>query len=274
MKKINYLLYSLSLILLSGSLSAQINVGIEASPNFRELGGIPINAEKIVKEGVIFRSGSFSNLEDLDAQKFKGTGLNTIIDFRSDFEIEREPDFIPENMEINWIHAPIGSLDRSGMGKFMQVLTKEDFKPEDVDQLMIEANKGFVSSIQDFRPLFDYAQKENSVVLFHCSAGKDRTGLASSLFLHALGADWDTILEDFLRSNEAVEKTDLSKMSMYGIPEDRAKALMGVKAEYLESAWKAIEEKYGSVDSLLEKEFGLGPEEKEYLISKYLVNRD
>lgn len=258
---------------ISGEILAQINVGITNSPNFRELGGIEIEEGKVIKEGLIFRSGSFSHLENADLIKFKATELNTIIDFRSDFEIEREPDFLPEDMEIQWIHAPIGSLDQEGMGKFMQVLTKKDFKPEDVDDLMIAANKGFVSSIQDFKPLFEQTMKENAIILFHCSAGKDRTGLASSLFLHALGADWDIIMEDFLRSNEAVEKTDLSKMSMYGIPEDRAKALMGVKATYLESAWAAIEEKYGTVDALLAKEFGIGPEEKVLLRNKYLVQK-
>ncbi|WP_238542177.1 tyrosine-protein phosphatase [Cecembia lonarensis] len=274
MKIIKALLKALLLVFIAGNLQAQINIGITASPNFRELGGIEINDGKTIREGLIFRSGSFSNLSDLDAQKLKATGLNTIIDFRSDFEIEREPDFIPESMSVNWIHAPIGSLDQSGMGKFMQVLTKEDFQQEDVDQLMIEANLGFVEYIQDFKPLFDLIQEEDAVVLFHCSAGKDRTGLASALFLHALGADWDTIMEDFLRSNEAVEKTDLSKMAMYGIPEDRAKALMGVKAVYLESAWSAIEEKYGSADALLAQEFGIGQEEKEFLRSKYLEKRD
>jgi protein-tyrosine phosphatase len=271
MKKLNFTLCALISFLIPYFSYAQINVGIESSPNFRDLGGIEVSDGYILKEGLMYRSGSFTNLSGSDAVKFKNTGLNTVIDFRSDFEIEREPDFIPEDMGINWIHAPIGSMDQSSMGEFMKVLMKDDFTAEDVDNLMIEANKGFVASIQDFKPLFDQALEEGNVILFHCSAGKDRTGLASSLFLSALGADWDTIIKDFLRSNEAVEKTDLSKLSMYGIPEERGKVLMGVKSTYLESAWEEIHKNYGSVDNLLEKEFGIGASEKERLRQLYLT---
>lgn len=253
-----------------GSVNAQKNLGLEGSPNFRELGGLKSKSGDVIKEGLLYRSGSFSNLNEKDQTILKSTGINTVIDFRSDFEIEKEPDFYPEGMAVTWINAPIGSLDQKGMMQFMQVLTKPDVTPEDIDNLMIQANEGFVNSIADFKPFFDQVQKSESVVLFHCSAGKDRTGLASSLLLHALGFDWETIMQDFLTSNDAVDKMDISKMKMYGIPEQSAAQLMGVKASYLESSWKSIESKFGSVDNLLVEIFGIGEKEKELLKQKYL----
>jgi protein-tyrosine phosphatase len=90
------------------------------------------------------------------------------------------------------------------------------------------------------------------------------------LILHILGADWDTILADFLRSNEARDKMDTSKLEMFGIPADRAKLLGGVEAEYLQAAWAEIEQKYGSVDTMLEEVFGIGKKEKKALRKKYL----
>jgi protein-tyrosine phosphatase len=71
-------------------------------------------------------------------------------------------------------------------------------------------------------------------------------------------------------SNEAVSKIDHSKMKSYGIPEDRSIVLMGVKEVYLETAWKSLEEKYGTLDEMLFQVFGIGEVEKMQLKAKYL----
>jgi protein-tyrosine phosphatase len=258
------------LSILSTQAFAQSNLGMQTSPNFRELGGLTNKDGLSIKKGMVYRSGSFGHLSQEDQNILAKTGINTAIDFRSDFEIAREPDFFPEGMEVNYINAPISNLDQNGMSQFMQVLTKPDFKEEDVDQLMIKANLGFAENIKDFKPLFDQLLVPETVILFHCTAGKDRTGLASSLFLHVLGFDKTTIFEDFMVSNEAVSKIDHSKMKSYGIPEDRSIVLMGVKEVYLETAWKSLEEKYGTLDEMLFQVFGIGEVEKMQLKAKYL----
>lgn len=260
------------LLFLSSGVFAQSSVGLQGSPNFREFGGLVNKEGRTFKEGRLFRSGSFAALKGEDLSLLKKTGINTVVDFRSDSEIAREPDFIPDGMQVNYLNAPIGSLDQKGMGKFIQVLTSPDFKEADVEQLMIEANLGFVEYIADFKPLFDQVQSSETVVLFHCTAGKDRTGLASSLLLHALDFDRATIFADFMRSNEAVSKLDHSKMMAYGIPEDKAALFMGVKASYLEAAWTAIEAKYGSIDTMLQQVFGIDAKAKANLKAKYLAN--
>jgi len=258
------------LILVSFSVQAQKNLGLEASPNFRELGGLSINDKYQIKEGVLYRSGSFSHLGEQDVEIFESTGINRVVDFRSPFEIESEPDQIPPSLNAEYVPCQIGSINPNAMSGFMKILSKRDFQRSQVDSLMIMANRGFIESISDYTPLFETIQEKESVVLFHCSAGKDRTGLASSLILHILGADWDTILADFLRSNEARDKMDTSKLEMFGIPADRAKLLGGVEAEYLQAAWAEIEQKYGSVDTMLEEVFGIGKKEKKALRKKYL----
>ncbi|GGF37457.1 tyrosine-protein phosphatase [Echinicola rosea] len=257
-------------LLTSISAQAQKNLGLEASPNFRELGGIETKDGKTVKDHMIYRSGSFTALPEGDKEKLAETGITTVIDFRSDYEIEREPDDIPASLNAEWINSSIGNIDPKSMQQFMKVLTGPSFSTDQVDSLMIAANKGFVDNITDFKPLFDHLMEKDEVVLFHCSAGKDRTGFASSLLLHALGADWDTIMADYLRSNEAVGKVDKSKLEMYGIPKERAEYMMGVKAPYLEAAWEGIREKYGDVDTMLEEELGIGKKEKKQLRKKYL----
>jgi protein-tyrosine phosphatase len=269
MKKLHILALGLALLGSSAAL-AQKNLGMETSPNFRELGGVQINEEYKIKEDMIYRSGSFSHLPAGDEQKLLATSINRVVDFRSPFEIEREPDHIPASMNAKYVPCQIGEVDPKSMGQFMKVVGDKNFTPKKLDSLMVMMNRTFVDNITDYAPFFESLQEPDAVVLFHCSAGKDRTGLASSLFLHILGADWDIIMADFLRSNEAVSKLDPQKLAAYGIPVEAGKHLMGVQPEYLESAWAGITEKYGSIDAMLEKEFGIGEKEIKALRKKYL----
>lgn len=267
------LVLSAAAMLSAASVYGQKNLGLEASPNFRELGGIQIDDQYTIKDDMLYRSGSFSHLPEGDIEKLEQTSINTVVDFRSDFEIESEPDDIPASLHAEQVSAQIGSLDPNTMKMFMKVLMDSDFSEAKMDSLMVMANQGFVENIHDFKPLFDHLLEKDAVILFHCTAGKDRTGLASSMILHALGADWDTIMADYLRSNEAAQKIDTSKLEMYGIPKDRAQYMGGVKATYLKAAWAGIEEKYGSMDAMMEQEFGIGEKEKKQLKKKYLSKK-
>jgi len=165
----------------------------------------------------------------------------------------------------------IGSINEKQMGGFMKVLLAPKYSETVLDSLMISASNGFTNHIKDFKPFFDEIAKDKSVVLFHCTAGKDRTGLASALFLHILDVSDEEIMKDYLRSNEAIAKTDLDKYKTYGISEERMALLMGVKAPYLEVSWNNIIKKYGSIDKMLATEFGITENVKNEIKKKYLV---
>lgn len=258
-------------LLLAVSGFAQKNMEIETSPNFRSLSGVQNKEGKKIKEGIIYRSGNFSKLSSNDVAKFNAMNINTIVDFRNDGEIQKDPDFIPAGQKIVTKRAVIGSINEKEMGGFMKILMSPKFSETALDSLMISASDGFTSHIQDFKPFFEEIAKNESVVLFHCSAGKDRTGLASALFLHILDVSEDEIMKDYLRSNEALAKTDLSKYKSYGIPEERMAKLMGVKPIYLETSWNNIIKKYGSIDEMLEKEFAITEKVKKQIQEKYLM---
>lgn len=250
---------------------AQKSMNIENSPNFRTLSGIENKEGKKIKDGIIYRSGSFSKLSDGDITRFEAMNINTIVDFRTDSEIQKDPDFIPTGQQIVTKRALIGSINDKEMGGFMKVLMAPTFSEAALDSLMISASDGFTNHIQDFKPFFDEIAKKESVVLFHCTAGKDRTGLASALLLHILDVSDEEIMKDYLRSNEAVAKTDLAKYKAYGIPEERMAMLMGVKAPYLEASWNNIIKKYGSIDQMLLTEFGITKKVKKEIQKKYLI---
>lgn len=250
---------------------AQKNMDIENSPNFRSLSGIQNKEGKRIKENIIFRSGNFSKLTENDIKKFDALNITTIVDFRNDGEIQKDHDFIPTGQKIEITRAKIGSINDKEMGNFMKVMMSPTFNENQVDSLMVAANNGFAESIKDFKPFFEEVKKKETVVLFHCTAGKDRTGVASSLLLHILDVSDEEIMKDYLRSNEAIAKTDLSKYKAYGIPEERMAKLMGVKPVYLEAAWNSIIKKYGSIDQMLLTEFGIDKKAKKQIKKKYLV---
>lgn len=157
------------------------------------------------------------------------------------------------------------------MGQFMKIMMSPTFNEAQADSLMVAANAGFAESAKDFKPFFDEVKKKETVVLFHCTAGKDRTGFASSLLLHILNVSDEEIMKDYLRSNEAIAKTDLSKYKAYGIPEERMAKLMGVKSAYLQAACDTAIKKYGSIDKMLVVEYGIDKKVKKQIQKKYLV---
>lgn len=273
MKKQTILNFAFITFLAVFQANAQQNMDIENSPNFRTLSGIQNKEGKKIKDGIIYRSGNFSKLTPNDITKFDALHITTIVDFRNDDEIKKDPDFIPSGQQIETKRATIGSINSKEMGQFMKVLMAPTFKETQVDSLMIAANAGFAESIKDFKPFFDEISKKETVVLFHCTAGKDRTGVASSLLLHILDVSDEEIMKDYLRSNEAIAKTDLGKYKSYGIPEERMAKLMGVKSVYLEAAWAGIIKKYGSIDKMLLIEFGIDQKIKNQIKDKFLVKQ-
>ncbi|MFV5688124.1 tyrosine-protein phosphatase [Flavobacterium sp. ZT3R25] len=266
--KFNIVILSLFLAISS---FAQQNMNIEMSSNFRSLSGIQNQEGRKIKEGIIYRSGNFAKLTESDIAKFYAMKITTIVDFRSDNEIQKDPDFIPVGQKIETKRALIGSINEKEMGQFMKVLISPKFSEAALDSLMIGVSDGFTNHIKDFKPFFDEIAKDESVVLFHCTAGKDRTGLASALFLYILDVSDEEIMKDYLRSNEAIQKTDLNKYKAYGIPEERMAMLMGVKASYLEASWNNIIKKYGSIDKMLLVEFDIDKKIKNEIKKKYLV---
>jgi len=111
-------------------------------------------------------------------------------------------------------------------------------------------------------------------VLFHCTAGKDRTGIAAALILYALNVDQHAIMEDYLASDyyrrKENERSIKGMMMMYKLDEPTARNLMGVKENYLAATFNAITAKYGTVDNYLETVMGLTPDKRALLQKKFL----
>ena len=246
--------------------------------NFRDLGGIPTKDGRVVKWGKIYRSGKLNKLDSKDLDYFNTLGINTIVDFRDDEEVVKDKTRYPSNREINRIRTPIG--DRSGnmRAELRRQIKGADQKTFDSEKFVADVMSEFIDSFAfQYQPFLDVVDnKDKAPVLFHCSAGKDRTGLGAAILLGMLGVDEEVILDDFMMSNyyrnKVINKT-LRKTSL--VAKQRVtQPLVEVKESYLKAAFEAIDTKYGSMENFLEKEYGYDQKKLEIFRNKYLMNDD
>ncbi|MDL2321025.1 tyrosine-protein phosphatase [Desulfosarcina sp. OttesenSCG-928-B08] len=230
----------------TSSLAAETRfLPLEGAFNVRDLGGYPAARGKTVKWQAVYRSGDLDQLTEADVAYLETLGIRTVVDFRSKEERQRAPHRLPETVGRT-VEAEIDP------GNILQF---RELTHESSPALMTELNRVLINSAQDqYRILFRVlADPENVPVLFNCSAGKDRTGLAAALFLSALGVDRETIFQDYLLSVEPAERryaVDIAEK-----PELRP--LFTVRREYLEAAFDEIDTRYGGVEAYLTRQLGV-----------------
>lgn len=247
------------------------HIPMHGTPNFRDLGGMINKSGKQIKWGSFFRSGMLSRLTDTDLEYFKTLGIKTVIDFRSDDEVLQEPDKFPDGHSVNYVRTPIGNP--AEFEKLVEDFEKKQNAQHAVRSVMLRGAEAFVEVLADFKPVIE-AMRKGEPFLFHCSAGKDRTGLSAALILSILDVDREIILEDYLLSNKYTIPYFTKYVSLItdlGIPKDVALAASGVNREFLETTFKKIDEKYVNFDNMFMKVFNVGSEEKKKFIEKYTI---
>ena len=226
--------------------------------NFRDLGGIPTADGRRVKWGLIYRSGKLDKLSKLDQLQLQNLGLKTVVDFRSDQEVEEEPDNLPAGIQYERVIIGIDqAIDRDKLLDSLKSMT-----PAQSGNLLVEANKLFAgSSAKDYSPFIEMISDTEQVPLvYHCTAGKDRTGFATALVLSALDVDRETIMQDFLMSNyyrRGYKNFRMNFVWLVGLDREVLSPLMEVRQSYLEAAFHTIDSLYGDTDTFLESVYGL-----------------
>ena len=238
-------------------------LSMDGSYNTRELGGYKTADGKSVKWGVLFRSDKLSDISLEDQKYLKNLGIQRIVDFRSKAEKTEDPDKIPDGM--TYIEMPI-EVDGAMRTKIEAILKGEINR--NVKDFLIEANEEFIKNYSHIYSKFlkDLA-KEQKPTMFHCTAGKDRAGFAAAITLIAIGVSKEDAINDYMKTNEyTAERIDemISKielMSLYQTDGELLRSLLGVEREYLEAAFKAAENEYGSIENYIRS--GLNISEKE-----------
>ena len=243
-------------------------VTLEGASNFRDLGGYPTQNGQHVKWGHLYRSADISKLTDADLQLLADRHIATVCDLRGPDEIKTNPDRMPAG--ATWYNMPAGSENtRSTTAALMGA------KPANRDSMMLAFYSRTDHLKAKYKPMFDQllALNNDKALLFHCTAGKDRTGIGAALILSALGVDRQTIMKDYAATNEywkGGSKEIVARMVAGGADEKTVKSMLAANPDYLQNTFAAIDQKYGSIDKFLTQEMELTPEKLAALRVKYV----
>ncbi|ANH83928.1 hypothetical protein A8C56_13600 [Niabella ginsenosidivorans] len=210
--------------------------------NFRDLGGYKTKDNRYVKWGKIFRSDDLGTLTDTDLNYLSSVPLINVVDFRSPEEIKEAPDKHPASLHNDFQY----SITPGNLTGLMSLDSTQ------IDKAMMQMNELLVSdsaAVEQYRKMFVLLQNPsgNIPLLYHCTAGKDRTGMATALILYALGLDENDIMNDYLMSNKYIE----AKFATYIKAKPALLSLFSVKKEFLQAGIDRIKKDNGTVENFL-----------------------
>lgn len=246
-------------------------IRLDGESNFRDLGGYQTTDGRLVKWGLLYRSGSLSKLTDDDLVKLENLNIQTMVDFRSASEVE----MLGQDRHLNGtqvVGLPINPGHLTNI--LLEALQKGDFSSI-TPNVMVQLYRGFVRDCtEQYGKLIQLiADSAKRPLNLHCTHGKDRTGIGTVVILSMLGVPWETIANDYMLSNqyrESESEAEKAQMRMLmtkpgGVPLDDADMayiapLLTVDPAYLDGARLEMINGYGSVENYIRE--GLGVSDK------------
>ena len=268
-----------------------LGVGLTGVGNDRELGGYVNRNGQKVKKGLLLRTAKLEAATEEDIAKLNDRyNLGTIVDLRTQMEIDKSPD--PEIEGVKWVNAKIlsdedyvgiGDALSDAMGEISpddplaveKALVKSGLFGDDMFVRFLSSDSGKKGFAMFFNELLELP--EGKSLLFHCTQGKDRTGCCAMLILSALDVDTETIIKDFLKTNEfnagliADEKAELIAKGAEG---EDLQMIMATKdqvsEQFMRNAISYLSENYGSPLGYIKNELGITDEQIEQLKDRFL----
>jgi len=235
-------------------------VPLQGGSNFRDLGGHRTADGATVRRGHVFRSAHLGGLTDADRAALGKLGVRTIVDLRGVDEAAETPHLI-DGLDCRVVGAHIEPAVGERIRNAVADGTASPFMMMD---LFTDHYRDYPRRCAPgFRTLFStLSDGTHRPLVFHCTAGKDRTGFASALLLTLLGVSWDDVMEDYLRTN------DLWTGHVGRYPEldiDTRAAIIEARRPYLEAAFAVVRDDFGSPEAFAEKALGLDAKARERL---------
>jgi protein-tyrosine phosphatase len=238
---------------------------LSGAPNFRDLGGYCGDGGLMVRYHRLFRSGHLGNLAPADLSALASSLGETVrvLDLRGEAERVTAPCAIPG--------ATVHSLpiEPTIVQKLSDLLAAgRPPSQEETVALMQDTYRNFVrGNTPRFASLFRHVlDTQAAPLVFHCTAGKDRTGFAAALVLLSLGVPRDVVMQDYLLTNDRLQ----GRVPASGIPAAIHAVLWSVQEDFLHAAFEAVDEDYGGLEAYLRDGLGLGDSERKRLRELYL----
>ena len=222
-----------------------------------------------------------SEIPEEDMEKLAGLKLKNDFDLRTKEERDARPDELPPGVKYVWLDV-LADAEQAGPAMLEKLMKDPKAANEVLGGGKAEADfqtsyRQFVSlpsAKEAFRKLFlALGDRDQLPALFHCTTGKDRTGWAAAALLTLLGVPRETIMEDYLRSNDYIIPKYQKVIDAFvegGGDQASPPAILGVKREYLDAAFDEMQTKYGSIEKYFSEGLGMDAAQRKALRDLYL----
>ena len=246
---------------------------MQAINNFRDFGGYRTKNGAHLKKGLLYRSGDLSKATDADLEHIASLGIKTICDLRSEGERKREPDRTPAAEPFTFFNIPMRPIvdyHARSLRRLLSLMFGSERRMDYVAESYQAYREYATNYLPQLKALFRrISNPENLPVLIHCSAGKDRTGVVSSLIQLVLGVSVETAMDDYLKTNGNLSAYTedifrrLSKLGYFGVPWKRLYIpLFDARADFLNAALEQVKEEFGAVDEWFRRGLGFSAREQ------------
>ncbi|MCR8642726.1 tyrosine-protein phosphatase [Paenibacillus sp. N1-5-1-14] len=239
------------------SISNSRHIPVTGAYNVRDLGGYETKTGQTTRWGVFYRADGLHQLSEDSTQALIDRNIHTVIDLRSSFEVDKQKDVFDGMDGVHYINI---ALINPAKPKDIKITSLYDMYVELVDysqELILQVFKQFL-------------EVKDGAILFHCTAGKDRTGVIAALLLELLGVPEKTIVEDYALTASCIAPIlpAMREARPSFVPEEMYERFLGCEPEYMEQLLHYMHEKYGSSEAYL-RHIGLSEDELAELKSKF-----
>jgi protein-tyrosine phosphatase len=238
-------------------------VPLSGTTNFRDLGGYVGHDGRLVQWRKLFRSDHLGALSPGDILSLSDIGLARVADFRGADERQQQACAMP-GLTVHSL-----PIDPSVVQSMKAHLAKgRDLNAEDTVRLMAQTYRAFVHDHSHrFASLFALLLESDSPLVFHCTAGKDRTGFAAAMILLSLGVSRDVVMQDYLLTNAHYKMPDPGASDL---PLEALQVLWRVQQAFLDASLQAVDTDFAGIQNYLVQQLHVGPREQERLAEMYL----
>ncbi|MEV4438966.1 tyrosine-protein phosphatase [Streptomyces sp. NPDC049577] len=255
--------------------------------NLRDLGGIALAGNSAIRPGLLLRSGQLDRHDPAADPIVAALGIRTVVDLRSEAERRERPDRLPTGARLIIADVMASGLD-STRGEQLPTrpegvlgnpaVAEEHLGGGKAEKLLCEAYRAFVTSESACQAygllLTTLAEPDCGPLLFHCTAGKDRTGWAATVLLLLLGADEATVEREYLAVAPAVRAAFAPVIDRFvaaGGDPGIADAILSVRRSYLATALEQMRNAYGDVETYAREALGITPTTLDRLRARYVA---
>ncbi|WP_413532879.1 tyrosine-protein phosphatase [Empedobacter brevis] len=259
-------------------LSTKQEIQLKKVNNIRTLGKLTNRDGRILKDSLFYRSANLHKLKD--KKKVNHFNIQHIIDLRTDDEISKKPDIILPHITYN--HYPAFTDKEDQLNQARKLVLKGKVNSTDAYNRMIKFYQEYpIENPEMIKTIITEILDTDSPILYHCTAGKDRTGMISAFILKILNFDDETIYQEYLLSNNfrkpiVQKRLNKAKHLHFLFPKADIKVLeklSWIEEDYLKAAFNEIDKKYGSFENYMKIVLDISDEKRNDYINKYTYNK-